>query len=162
MHLCKECLRRPLNKSRHQHPRGYPNDHSRNCLPLWHLSSRDASDNTETSKLVQIVCKLWHFGNISVIWKLNKKVWPPGSSGNWSYSETKVTLAPQTICQSMSNNIRKMLFVDNLMFQNFRTLSWFWVGEHEHQNTAVKRLSKQLVTKGHLHCTWTTFSPHFC
>ena len=87
VNLCKECLRRPLNKSRHQNPPG-----TRTIIQgtayrygTFHPEMPQKYRNFQTCPNVG---KLWHFGNISVVRKLHKiKVRPPGSSGNWSCNE---------------------------------------------------------------------------
>lgn len=63
-------------------PTRYPNDHSRNCLPLWHLSSRDASK-------IQKLPNLSKYWQTLALWKYlcgskvaPKKIRPPRSSGN--------------------------------------------------------------------------------
>lgn len=108
----KECLRQPLNNSRHQNPTRYPNDHSRNCLPLWHLSSRDASK-------IQTLPNLSKCWQTLAVWKYlcgskvaPKKNRPPKEvleihfimrcGVDSIHRQQKVSLAPQTTDQSMS------------------------------------------------------------
>ena len=132
----KESLRRPLNKSRHQNPPG-----TRTII-----QGTAYRYGTFHPEMPWQALALWTYLCGSKV--APKKIRPPRSWGNSFLLWDVVWINPlateslpctpnhllKHVIQVPKQHQEKLLFVDNLMFQNSQTLSWLWVNK----NTAWK------------------------